>query len=183
MRGNVRQTLQDKMLDLQTKIHELERNITTQINETKVEALTSAERRRNEALGFFAAFLLILSILAYFGLQTIVSGQIHKLGEEAILARALQAARRTEEIKLEATKTLYELKDINSSHQTNRDQLAEFQNRLNALTASSLKDVKLTDRYGNVVSTAQTKISGWDCLVLTSSFVQVDKAHYLCFQH
>lgn len=77
-----------------------------------------AERRRNEAIGVFAAFALLLSILGYFGLQQIARTQIEafvqsEIVEKAIAARdeAERAAAHLASLRSEGDRILADLRD------------------------------------------------------------------------
>lgn len=85
---------------LQTKLEFLQ-----EISKSKVEANNAAEKRRNEALGIFAAFALLLSILAYFGLEQTVKAKIDALGGAQVLQAASTAASQAEAQRDRATQS------------------------------------------------------------------------------
>lgn len=72
-------------------LHELEKSLAA-----------LAERRRNEALGIFAGFALLLSLLGYFGLQQIARIEMTELAESEILRVAKSARAEAEQSALAA---------------------------------------------------------------------------------
>jgi hypothetical protein len=150
--------------------------------ETKRAAEAAAERRRNEALGIFGVFLLVLSVLAYFGLQQIVAAQIHALGDRAILARAADAANRTEEIRIEATKLLYDLRDDHSQHEKTIRSIDSIADRVELLMHTTLKDLTMRDAKGKKASIQTVQISGDECFSIRFSTESQADDKYLCLE-
>jgi len=76
----------EELLTLQIELEE-------KINKTGKEAGQTSERHRNEAIGIFAGFALLLSILGYFGLQQIVGNQVKAIGAESLTSAAKDSAK------------------------------------------------------------------------------------------